>query len=379
MLCDNPGASLPEHFSTLEDPRDDSGKRHLLLDILVIAICAVICGADGWAEAELFGQSKREWLATFLELPHGIPSHDTFGRVFALLDPEQFQQCFLRWIESIHTVTQGQVIAIDGKQLRRSHDRFLGKTAISMVSAWATANRLVLGQIKVEEESSELKAIPELLRVLEVEGCIVTIDALGCHQGIAETIVEKGGDYMLALKGNQEKLYEEVQSLFGYATESEFRDVKHDFCQTTDKGHGRIEIRRCWTIAEADFLDYVHEFADWAHLNTIVLVESERRCGTEATHTRRYYITSLGNDAKKALGAVRGHWQIENQLHWVLDIAFREDECRVRKDHAAQNFAVLRHMALNLLKQESTARCGVKAKRLKAALSETYLLKVLTG
>jgi len=378
-MSNHPTASLAEHFSTLEDPRADFGKRHLLLDIIVIAICAVICGADNWVEVELFGRSKEQWLRTFLKLPHGIPSHDTFGRVFRLLDPEQFQRCFRSWTYAVQRVTKGQVVAVDGKTLRRSHDRTLGKAAIQMVSAWATANRLVLGQVKVDDQSNEITAIPELLEVLDIAGCIVTVDAIACQREIAEKIVDRKADYVLALKANQGNLFREVADLFAYAEEIGFRDVEHDFHQTVDKGHGRIEIRRCWTITESDFLDYVRQFADWPKLNAIVKVHAERRVGEEVTRKARYYITSPGNDAQQVLDAVRGHWKIENQVHWVLDVVFREDDSRIRKGNGAQNFAILRHVALNLLHQEKTIKVGIKAKRLKAALDEKYLLKVLMG
>ena len=372
-------ATITNSFSGIEDPRDDSGKRHLLIDILVIAICAVICGADDWVGVENFGIAKHEWLKQFLELPHGIPSHDTFGRVFGLLDSEQFRSCFLRWIRAVANLTQGQVIAIDGKRLRRSHDKALGKEAICMVSAWAEASRLVLGQTKTDEASNEITAIPELLQILELTGCIVTIDAIGCQKTIAQAIIGRGGDYVLALKENQGGLYEAVAELFAYAGEIEFRDVSHDFHKTVDKGHGRIEIRHCWTIADPEFLQYLPNRQDWAQLNALVMVQAERRDGDQVTHKTRYYITSLDNNAQQALYAVRRHWSIENGLHWVLDIAFREDESRIRKDNGPQNFAILRHIALNLLKQETTAKCGIKAKRLKAAWSESYLGKVLNG
>ena len=378
-MSHNPAMCVGEHFSAIEDPRSDSGKRHLLLDLIVIAICAVICGADSWVEVALFGQSKEQWLRTFLGLPHGIASHDTFSRVFRLLHPEQFQQCFRSWIAAVQKATGGQVVAVHDKTLRRSHDRTLGKAAIQMVSAWATANRLVLGQSKVDEQSNEITAIPELLEVLDIGGCIITVDAMGCQRHIAETIVSHNADYMMALKANQGNLYREVADLFAYAEDIEFHDVQHDFQRTVNKGHGRIEVRQCCTITEPDFLNYVHQFADWPKLHTIVRVYAERRMGASVTQKTRYYITSLGNDARQALHALRGHWKIENQAHWMLDVVFREDQCRIRKGNGAQNFAILRHIALSLLHQEKTAKVGAKAKRLKAALDEKYLLKVLAG
>lgn len=370
--------SLSEHFARVADPRVERTKRHVLIDILVIAICAVICGADDWVAVAAFGRAKQSWFQTFLRLPNGIPSHDTFGRVFARLDPQQFQQAFVAWIQAVSELTQGQVVAIDGKKLRRSHDQGLGKQAIVMVSAWATANRLVLGQVKTDDKSNEIRAIPELLRVLALEGCIVTVDALGCQIEIASAIIAQGGDYLLAVKENQKRLYQDLHDLFHEAQEAEFRETVFDFARSVSKGHGRLEIRRCWTIADPDFLEYIRDGRLWPNLRTLVMMESERRVGPKISREVRYFIASIENDAALALRAVRGHWGIENELHWVLDIAFREDECRVRKDYGPQNFAVLRHIALNLLKQEATAQLGIKNKRLQAAWDEHYLLTLLT-
>jgi predicted transposase YbfD/YdcC len=376
----SPLATLPEHFSTLEDPRSNGGKRHLLLDIVTIAVAAVVCGAESWVEVELFGQTKQAWLRTFLQLPHGIPSHDTFGRVFERLDPSQFHQCLLSWLTSVRSIAQDQVVAVDGKTLRRSHDRTSGQSAIQMVSAWSTADHLVLGQEMVSQKSNEITAIPHLLQALDIAGCTVTADALHCQESTAETIISKDADYILAVKRNQNTLFAEIQDLFAYAERTDFKDVRHDVHQTVEKGHGRIERRCCWTINEPDFLDYVRQYADWPGLHTIVRIQRERReIGGSTQTTTHYYITSLDDDAQAILGATRTHWTIENQLHWVLDVAFREDDCRVRKGHAAVNLATLRRVALSLLKRETTARCGIKAKRLKAALSEGYLLKVLSG
>jgi predicted transposase YbfD/YdcC len=371
--------SISTHFADLEDPRIDRTKLHKLFDIIVVAICAVICGADSWVEIEEFGNAKIDWFRTFLELPNGIPSHDTFGRVFALLDPDQFRCSFVSWIQAISRITDGEIVAFDGKTLRRSHDNRLGKAAIQMVSAWASTNRLVLGQLKVDEKSNEITAIPELLRLLALKGCIVTIDAMGCQTEIAQTIIDQGGDYVLALKGNQGDLHREVQDLIAYARETNFANIAHDFHETVEKGHGRIETRRHWIISEPEFIEYLNPDGAWAGFKSIGMVEAERQIGDEATCETRYYISSLSGDAQEFGQAVRAHWGIENSVHWVLDIAFREDESRVRKGNSAQNLAILRHIALNLLRQEKSAKCGVKAKRLKAGWSEAYLLEVLSG
>lgn len=371
-----PTHAIEEHFGSVSDPRAENAS-HQLLDIIVIAICAVICGADNWEDVENFGKAKKKWLEQYLELPHGIPSHDTFGRVFARIEAEEFQRCFLNWVQGVMRVTAGQVIAIDGKALRRSHDKALGKGMIQMVSAWATANRLVLGQRKVDDKSNEITAIPQLLKVLELSGCIVTIDAAGCQTAIASQIIEQGGDYVLSLKENQGQLYQDTHDIFSYALESDFKHIPHDSHRTINKGHGRIEIRECWVITQLDSFDYIRNLDAWVGLQSLVMLRRERRIGGETTVEFAYFISSLPPNARLILDASRRHWGIENSLHWVLDIAFREDDSRIRKGNGPQNFAVLRHIALNLLKQEQTATCGIKAKRLKAGWDEDYLLKVL--
>jgi predicted transposase YbfD/YdcC len=370
--------AIEQHFRDLEDPRMDRTKLHKLVDILVIAICAVIAGADNWEDVEEFGQARLEWFTTFLELPNGIPSHDTFNRVFARLDPEQFQACFLRWVRAVSEILSGQVIAMDGKVVRRSQDQGIGKAAIDMVSAWATANHLVLGQVKVDEKSNEITAIPQLLQALEVAGCIVTLDAMGCQTEIAEQIIDREADYVLALKDNQGHLYEDVVRLFDDLEESQYQAYPFDYDKTVNKDHGRIEIRQCWTISDPQILQHLRGYVHWKSLATVSHIRAERRIGAEQSCEDRYHIASL-TGAKRVLTVVRSHWGIENELHWTLDLAFDEDRCRVRKDHGPENFALLRHIALNLLKHETTCKRGIKAKRLLAAWKQDYLLKVLTG
>jgi predicted transposase YbfD/YdcC len=375
-MGDRQAAKVTSHFAGLADPRDNN-KRHQLLDIVVIAICAAICGADSWEDVELFGNAKHKWFKGFLELPHGIPSHDTFGRVFALLDAEQFQAGFVEWIQAVEELTAGQIVAVDGKTLRRSHDQGKGKGAIHMVSAWASANGLVLGQQKVDDKSNEITAIPQLLDRLEVAGCIVTVDAIGCQVKVVAKIIEKQADYVLPVKENQGKLHETLRLLF--ADPVEIRRVRCDYHKAMDKRHGRIEVRECWATSNAEYLRYIASQAHWPGLKTVAMVQAERRIGGQSTVERRYFISSLAPNAKQLLGAVRGHWGIENQLHWVLDIAFREDDCRVRTGNGAQNFAVLRHIALNLLKREKTLKASIHGKRLKAGWDHDYLVAVLTA
>ena len=376
-MMEKVSANIEQHFD-LTDPRIDRTKLHKLLDIVVIAICAVIAGADNWEDIAEFGQAKVDWFKRFLELPNGIPSHDTFNRVFARLDPQEFRQGFMSWISAVSEVISGQVIAIDGKVLRRSHDRGIGKAAIDMVSAWACANRLVLGQVKVDDKSNEISAIPQLLRALEVSGCIVTIDAIGCQTEIAETIIDQQADYVLSLKENQGHLYEDVDLLFDDLEKSHYKAYPFDYHKTVNKNHGRLEIRECWTISDAQVLRHLRGFENWKNLTTVSRIRAQRQIGQEKSCEDRYHIASI-TGAKRVLGAVRSHWGIENELHWTLDIAFDEDRCRVRKDNGPENFAILRHIALNLLKQEKTCKRGIKGKRLLAAWNEDYLLKVLTG
>jgi predicted transposase YbfD/YdcC len=378
-MSSSPIASIQTHFGTLNDPRIDRTKLHLLEDILVIALCAILCGADTWVDVEACGIAKFKWFQRFLALPNGIPSHDTFGDVFARLDPAEFEGCFLRWIQAVMEITEGQIVAIDGKTLRRSHNRRLGKAAIHMVSAWAQKNRLVLGQVKVDDKSNEITAIPALLQVLELAGCIVTIDAIGTQTDIAQTIVNKDADYVLAVKKNQGQLYEDLQATFQEVAPQPVSTVVYDYARTVDNKHGRMETRECWSIVHPDYVQALRTGETWAGLQTLGMVRATRQDGTETTVKTRYYISSLRASAQQLLETVRGHWSVENDLHWTLDVAFREDDCRIRVGHGDQNFAILRHMALNLLKQEKTAKVGIKTKRLKAAWDEDYLLRVLAA
>ena len=362
--------SISEHFSSVDDPRHHN-IQHKLIDIIIIAICAIICGAESWTQVSEYGRSKHDWFKQFLELPSGIPSHDTFGRIFAIIDPGQFSHSFTMWVQSMTQLCSGSQVAIDGKTLRRSHDKSGGKAAIHMVSAWASKNGIVLGQIKTDEKSNEISAIPKLIKTLELNGTIVTIDAMGCQKEITRQIIDKGADYVIALKGNQSSLHENVELFFqnNAQTESIF-----SYCETTDGDHGRIEIRRYWTTTDIDWLQGKEK---WANLKAIAMVQRERHVNEKVSTETSYYISNLESDADEIAQAIRSHWSIENSLHWILDVSFREDACRVRKDNAPENLAVLRHIALNLIKKEKTLKGGIQSKRLKAGWDNAYLFKIL--
>jgi predicted transposase YbfD/YdcC len=377
-MCQGDGASIVDCFADMEDPRLVHLCLHKLIDIVVIAICAIICGADNWVEIAAFGDAKYDWLKKFLELPCGIPSHDTFDRVFAVLDPQKFERHFLEWVRRVAQVTKGQVIAVDGKVLRRSQDMAAGRQAIHMVSAWASENGLTLGQVSVGDKSNEITAVPELLQLLDLSGCIVTVDALNCQKATAKQIMAQGADYIMAVKDNQPTLAQDIEELFDTAVQDTLPVTSVDRASTVEKGHGRIEERDCAVILDQAYLFYLRSVhKDWPELNSLVKVDSHRIInGQEERHTR-YFISSLTCGAAEMLRHVRAHWGIENSLHWVLDIGFREDESRVRKGHGAENLSRLRHIAVNLLKQETSARIGMHGKRLHAAWDTTYLEHVL--
>ena len=368
--------TLFDRVSEIKDPRVERTKLHALKDILVIAVCGTICGANNWEEIADFGESKREWFASFLELENGIPSHDTFRRVFILLDNIELKTLFADWISSAVELNKGTLVNIDGKNLCGSKEPVKGKKALNVVSAWASEQSVVLGQVRCEEKSNEITAIPELLKILNLADCIVTIDAMGCQTEIVKQIVGQGADYVISLKGNQGTLHQDIKEYLDWAQRIKFKDIEYDYFETElEKDHGRIEQRRCWVTEEIGWLE---QKAEWKNLKSMVMVEAEREViGKEKTVERRYFISSLEANAELLLKCVRGHWAIENSLHWCLDIGFREDNCRVREAKSAENLATLRHIGINLLKQEKSCKRGIEGKRKKAGWDESYLLEVL--
>lgn len=372
-MPENVCTSILEHFSKLPDPRILLKTRHRLVDIVTMALCAVIAGADDWVEIAAYAKAKEGWFKEVLKFEGGIPSHDTFGRVFALLNPDAFAKCYIDWVRALVNIPD-EVVAIDGKTLRRSHDRANGKSAIHMVNAWAVHHGLVLGQVKTEAKSNEITAIPELLKLLDLKGSVVTIDAMGCQKEITTQIVEQEADYVLSLKGNQGNLHKEVELLFEDAKNDGFKNLTYDSLTTVDGDHGRIETRRYTTVADVDWFE---EKEKWTKLTTFGMIESEREVNGHITSETRYFISSLPNDAKRFAEAARGHWAVENNLHWCLDIAFREDDSRARSGNAQENLAAIRRLALNLIKQDSQRKIGVKASRKRAGWDMDYIKNLL--
>jgi predicted transposase YbfD/YdcC len=365
-------------FREMPDPRANN-VIHKLHDILVIAICGVICGADGWAEVEVFGNSKLPWFKTFLDLAGGIPSHDTFGRVFSMINPDAFEKCFTAWVAAVAQSSGGKLISIDGKAIRRSFEHAWDRSGMThLVSAFVRENHLVFGQVAVADKSNEIDAIPRLLALLDLQGATVTIDAMGCQREVARQIEQAGGDYVLAVKDNQPTLHGKLRRMMDDAILDDFSGMSHDYFEETDGGHGRIERRRVWVTDEIKWLgDVRHE---WPGLAGVIAVESTREViGGKTSIERRYFISShQGADAETMAGSVRGHWGIENKLHWQLDVSFREDERRIRKGYGAENYSRLCRLALNLIKRDKSVKIGVHGKRLKAGWDEHYLLRLLT-
>ncbi len=360
-------------FSQIQDPRvDNANKKHLLIDIIAITVCAVICGCGTWEEIADYGEEKETWLKSFLKLPNGIPSHDTFRRVFMILSPKEFNRCFLEWTSFFRKEHKGEVIAVDGKTVRGSADQSLGQRAIHMVSAWATENGIVLGQEKVEEKSNEITAIPEVLKSIDIKDCTVTIDAMGCQTEIASQIISQKGHYVLALKKNQQSFYERVEQAFSKGFETDFKGMSYDYYQTTDEKHGRFEERNYFTIRNVEFLNR----REWKGLSSIGLAESIITRNGSVSIEKRYYISSLSGDAKEFGHAVRKHWQVENNLHWVLDVQFGDDQDLKSSKNSAANFSMAKRMALNLLKSHPTPY-KLRKKRMKAMLDNKFLENIL--
>jgi predicted transposase YbfD/YdcC len=366
---------LHKNFDGVTEPRQ-TNKRHKLFDILAIALCGTICGCEGWEDFEEFGEAKQDWLRQFLELPHGIPSNDTFARVFSMLNPSEFQQSFINWVKDLQDLTGGKLVAIDGKTVRHSFDHKAGVKPLHMVSAWAVNNRMLLGQIKTADKSNEITAIPELLKMLDIEGAIVTIDAMGCQKKIAEQIIGQGADYVLSLKGNHSNLHDDVVQFMTDARAGHFSDVHLEHYKSVDGEHGRIEVRDYWCCTDVSWLE---DGLKWKNLNSLIMVERQREIDSVTSTEVSFYISSLKGDMVVTANAIRGHWGIENSLHWTLDMTFREDDSRIRKDHAAENMAVVRHMALNMLQKENSKKRSIKKKRLRAGFDNDFLGSILNA
>ena len=368
--------SLIKHFEDIEDSRVERTKKHLLLDILVIAILAIIAGAQGWEDIENYGISKLPWLEEFLELPNGIPSDDTFRRVFEFIAPEQLEQCFQNWVNTLVTKMGGEIIPIDGKTIRGSYERNQGKSALHMISAWASEQRLVLAQMKVEDKSNEITAIPALLELLDITGSIITIDAMGTQTEIAKKIIDKKADYVLTLKANHPTLYSQVQEWFKTALADNFSGIDFSYDKRIEKGHHRTEIREVWTVPVAA-IPQLYQPKLWAGLKSLVMVIRVRRLWNKTTREVQFYLASLHSDAQLIGRAIRKHWEIENAVHWTLDCTFFEDACRIRSFHSPRNFSLLRRLALNALNREHTYKRSLRQKSKRAAMDNDYMLQIL--
>lgn len=364
--------SIQYLFADLEDPRQAHKVRHKLDDIVLLAIFAVISNAQSWTEIAAFGVAKEDWLRQYLVLENGIPSHDTIQRVFQILDPDVLMTRFMKWTQGVMSASKDKIIAIDGKTLRGSHDIGQERKALHMVRAWATEQGLLLGHQKVDEKSNEITAIPEILNLLALKGCIVTLDAMGCQTAIAKQIIDQKGDYVLALKGNQGSLYDHAVEWFDYAMQNDFRLVgDHDYAQTINKGHGRIEIRECWLIRDTPVIQEFREQHGWVGLRTLVMIRRQREIAGKRSEEISYYISSLTDGAADILYAVRRHWAVENECHWVLDVVFDEDRSRIRLGESPENFSLLRQIAISILKQDKS-KGSLKGKRFKAALNDDF-------
>lgn len=369
-----PGGPM-RFFSELQDPRRDQGKRHRLSDMMVIAICALICNAEGWEDIEDFGWCKYEFFSTFLELPHGIPSHDTFARVFSCLDPAAFESCFQQWMAHLTQTTKGRLIAVDGKTLRRSFDTATGKAAIHMINAWCVTNQTVLGQLACDSKENEISAMPKLLELIDLQDAVVTADAMHCQKNTAQHILDGRGDYLLQVKANQPTLHENIKLLFDEGLTDDCQGIEYDFTEDVDAGHGRIETRRCW--CSRDIAGVAPN--QWPGLKSIACVERIRQIGEQASTERHYYISSLADaNAARMLDLSRGHWGVENQLHWRMDVVFGEDQRRIRKENAAENYTRLSRIALNLLKADTSKKASIRRKRKIAGWDHNFLLHLIT-
>ena len=375
MPSDGP-TTFYDHFQDLADPRVERTRKHPLINIAFIAVCGVLSGANSFAAIHEFGCDRRTWIARFLDLANGIPSEDTFRRVLARLDPGAFEKCLLSWMQAVQDATENRLIAIDGKTLRGWYNKRDGKAAIPMVSAWATENKLSLGQVVVGEKSNEIPAIPELLRLLDLSGALVTIDAMGCQKEIAAKVVDRGGDYLLAVKENQPHLYEDIDARFTEALETDFAGLEYSMARTEEPNRGRQEVRECHVIAHPEGL---RDAGLWAGLAAICMVLSHRVVAGVESIECRFYIGSFVGTAQEYLSAIRGHWGIENSLHWVLDVVFREDDSRHHAGNSGENLALLRRLAISLLEREKSSDDSLKTKRLRCGWDDGYLAKVLAA